>query len=100
MVSEVTLVRRWVKAANGLSTVSSTLTSAEDMETDWMERKSVELADMAWTPSSDIGKWLANQGWALPSSTVKMPYLPGREVSQVGEGERSAREGGLTKLLY
>jgi len=74
---------RWVKAANNPYSSSSTLTSAEDIETDWMERKSVEMADMAWSPSSDIVKWLEAQGWTLPSSTLRMAYLPGREVSQM-----------------
>jgi hypothetical protein len=78
-----------VKAANNPHSFSSTLTSADDMETDWLERKSVEMADMAWSPSSDIVKWLESQGWSFPSSTFKMAYLPGREVSQAKLGAKN-----------
>ncbi len=75
---------RWVKAANQQrGTLDYVLTNAEDLETDWMEKKSVELADIAWTPSADIVEWLGNQGWTLPESLFLMPYLPGREISQV-----------------
>jgi len=73
---------RWVKAANQAQTnsLTSSLTSAIDLETDWIERKSVELADMVWTPSSDIVEWLSAQGWSIPATILKMPYLPGREL--------------------
>jgi hypothetical protein len=63
--------------------LTSSLASVEDWETDWMERKSVEMADMVWTPSSDIVEWLAAQGWVIPDSVLKMPYLTGAEITQV-----------------
>jgi glycosyltransferase involved in cell wall biosynthesis len=84
---------RWVKAANSPNGLSSALTSSDDMETDWMERKSVEMGDMVWSPSSDIVTWLGQNGWAFPSSTTyKMPYLPGREVSQVKSNGKDTKE--------
>lgn len=78
------MMNRWVKAANNHHNMHlSKLKSADDMETDWMERKSVEMSDMVWAPSADIITWLKSQGWGIPQATFLMPYLPGREVSQV-----------------
>jgi len=91
---------RWVKAANNPHASSYALTSAEDMETDWMEKKSVEMADMAWSPSSDIVKWLESQGWAMPISTFKMAYLPGREILQMKAKNNIEDGSDVSELVF
>ena len=42
---------------------------AEDLVVDFMERRSVELADVAVSPSRDLLESLAGDGWALPRQT-------------------------------
>jgi hypothetical protein len=50
---------QWVSAGNALK-------EADHLEVDFMERKSVELADAAIAPSSYIVNWMVDQAWTLP----------------------------------
>lgn len=48
-----------------------------DLELDWMERKSVELADTVVSPSAAMPRWLERAGWAAdPSGLRVLPNLP------------------------
>lgn len=76
---------RWVKYGN-----QQALNQVEDLETDWLERRSIELADALVTPSADLPKWLAASGWSLsptrqsPHNKIYlMPFLPGKELVMV-----------------
>ena len=40
-----------------------------------LERSSVELADMAVSPSAYLIEWMKQQGWRLPERSVVIPYL-------------------------
>ncbi|KAF2078621.1 hypothetical protein CYY_000121 [Polysphondylium violaceum] len=49
----------------------------DQIELDYMERKSVEMADIIWTPSNYIVNWLVkNAGWNIPSEKLYLlPFL-------------------------
>jgi glycosyltransferase involved in cell wall biosynthesis/GT2 family glycosyltransferase len=51
------------------------LADAEALEVDFMERQSVALADVLWTPSRHMRRWLEADGWVLPRRTITEPYI-------------------------
>ncbi len=46
-----------------------------DLELDYMERRSVELADSVVSPSQYLLNWIAEQGWVLPGQALVQPYV-------------------------
>ncbi|KAM9982628.1 hypothetical protein ACTFIZ_007168 [Dictyostelium cf. discoideum] len=50
----------------------------DQVELDFMERKSVEMADIIWTPSNYIISWLIKEvGWTIPQENLYLlPFLP------------------------
>ncbi|KAK5582903.1 hypothetical protein RB653_004492 [Dictyostelium firmibasis] len=50
----------------------------DQVELDFMERKSVEMADIIWTPSNYIVSWLIKEvGWTIPQENLYLlPFLP------------------------
>jgi glycosyltransferase involved in cell wall biosynthesis len=69
---------RWSRIGN-----ESLLSRAEDVVLDYMERKSIELADVLVSPSQHLLKWMRDDGWALPDdSYVANNVLPGVEPAQ------------------
>eukprot|EP01113_Clastostelium_recurvatum_P005113 TRINITY_DN1227_c0_g1_i1.p1 TRINITY_DN1227_c0_g1~~TRINITY_DN1227_c0_g1_i1.p1 ORF type:complete len:2051 (+),score=596.77 TRINITY_DN1227_c0_g1_i1:131-6283(+) len=67
---------RWVMGAN----IGASLSQESELEVDFMERRSVELADMVWTPSVGMVDWLVKQNWTFPARTYLLPLPPGPEV--------------------
>lgn len=67
---------RWVADSND----NRRLLQESELEVDWMERNSVEYADVVWTPSSYLASWLANQTWIFPSKVYLLPLPPGPEA--------------------
>jgi len=51
------------------------LADAEALEVDFMERESVALADILWSPSSHMVAWMRREGWRLPRRIVRKPYI-------------------------
>lgn len=51
------------------------LATPEDLEVDYMERQSVEHADILWSPSEHMLAWLAREGWRTPRRVVLKPYV-------------------------
>jgi glycosyltransferase involved in cell wall biosynthesis len=70
---------RWVISAN-TNEHDACLSEPEEIEIDYMERKSVELADLVYTPSQYLVNWLQAQSWSFPSNIVMLPYLPGKAI--------------------
>jgi GT2 family glycosyltransferase/glycosyltransferase involved in cell wall biosynthesis len=46
-----------------------------DLETDFMERRCLELADVVWSPSQYLLRWERDRDWKLPAATYVQPYL-------------------------
>lgn len=51
------------------------LASAEELEVDFMERQSVALADVLWSPSEHMLRWMRREGWQLPRRVVTRQYV-------------------------
>ncbi len=79
----------WTRMAND----SLTHTAAE-MEDDFLERRSVELADVVWSPGRYMLSWVREQGWDLSNRTHVQPYVvPQAELPASGPGAtRPVRE--------
>jgi hypothetical protein len=60
-----------------LSAKNRVPTSVDELEADFMEQKSVEMADMIWSPSEYYAHYTAEQGWTLPTERFLMPFLMG-----------------------
>ena len=60
-----------------LSAKNQVPTTVTELEADFMEQKSVELADMIWAPSEYYAHYTAEQGWKLPTDKFLMPFLMG-----------------------
>jgi glycosyltransferase involved in cell wall biosynthesis/GT2 family glycosyltransferase len=62
-----------------------TVDSLDQLARDFLERQSVECADVVVSPSQYLLRWIAEAGWSLPERSYVQPYvspLPSR-VSQV-----------------
>lgn len=70
---------RWVISANA-DEHSGCLSEPEEIEIDYLEKKSVEMADLVYTPSQYLVNWLQSQAWTFPSNVFMLPYLPGKAV--------------------
>ena len=71
-------------------------TRREDLVVDFMERKSVELADVVVSPSRFLLDWLVEDRWSLPEATyveqnILAPVTPDPPMSDDREG-RPVRE--------
>jgi glycosyltransferase involved in cell wall biosynthesis/GT2 family glycosyltransferase len=51
------------------------LASAEELEVDFMERQSVALADVLWSPSEHMVQWMRREGWQLPRRVMTRQYV-------------------------
>ena len=49
-----------------------------DLELDFMERRSVELADLLVSPSQYLINWIVEHGWRLPAQSCVQPYVQPR----------------------
>lgn len=92
----------WHKLSNG-----EYVTELDDVELDYLERCSVELADVLASPSRYLLGWMRQRGWVLPERTHVQQYVrpataraprPGADrVHRVGElvffGRLEVRKG-------
>jgi glycosyltransferase involved in cell wall biosynthesis len=62
--------RRWVKEVTRNERVS-----ADVLREAALERASVELADVAVSPSAYLAAWMRDAGWQLPERTYVVPYV-------------------------
>ncbi len=74
---------QWIRVA------SERLACGEpELEDDFLERRSTELADVVWSPSQYMLDWARNRCWTLPESTHVRPLL----VRQPGEAHRATKD--------
>lgn len=60
----------WSRLSNG-----EYIREPEDLDLDFIERKSVELADVVVSPSQYLFRWMLDQGWALPANAFVQQYV-------------------------
>ncbi len=72
------------------------------LEIDFMERRSVELADVAWAPSQYLIRWMLANRWPLPARCHVQPNIvPQSARGAVGEGAvRSRRQQPSDHLVF
>ncbi|MCC7044668.1 MAG: glycosyltransferase [Acidobacteria bacterium] len=60
----------------------------DDVEVDHLERESVALADVLWSPSAHMVRWMREHGWTLPARQVIQQYVMRERVEVAGRRER------------
>lgn len=74
----------------------SFISSPRDIALDLMERRSVAFADVAWTPSQYMIKWLGEHSWELPKQHFVRQNVMPRSV----RGGCDTGSGGATGTLF
>lgn len=65
----------WLNHAN-----NQNINESWQLEADFIERLSVELADVVWSPSQYMLNWIRSQGWRLPEACYVQPYITSMEA--------------------
>ncbi|MFO1488997.1 MAG: glycosyltransferase [Verrucomicrobiota bacterium] len=60
----------WHKLSNG-----EYVTNVDDVHIDYLERSSVQLADIVVSPSQYLLRWMHERNWTIPSNTFVQPYV-------------------------
>jgi glycosyltransferase involved in cell wall biosynthesis len=60
----------WAKMA-----ASDHLSEFNDLEQDFMERQSVALSDVTFSPTQYLLNWVEDRGWQLPAASCVQPHL-------------------------
>jgi O-antigen biosynthesis protein len=86
----------WTKTLN-----SEFMDGPGDLETDFMERESVALADAVTSPSQYMLRWMREQGWRLPANSyvqqnILSPYL--RQCWE--EGSAPLEPGPIGEVIF
>jgi glycosyltransferase involved in cell wall biosynthesis len=67
----------------------------EDLVVDFMERKSVELADVVVSPSQHLLQWMRDDGWTLPAWS----YVAQNILQPLGT-RRETRDSSICELVF
>ena len=66
--------------------------TAEDLDTDYMERETVRRADVLWSPSGYMVEWMRANGWTLPKQILVRHNIVPEESRDAASGHRAVRE--------
>jgi glycosyltransferase involved in cell wall biosynthesis/GT2 family glycosyltransferase len=72
------------------------VSDVQQIETDYMERRGVELANLVFSPSQYMIEWMRSRDWQVPARTFVRPNLLPRRFSQLRS--RTARTGERAKI--
>jgi len=72
------------------------ITELEELQTDFQERQSVELADVVVSPSRYMIDWISEQGWKLPERVEIRQYIQ----SHVTAGEDPLTQQPIRQLVF
>jgi len=75
----------WHKLSNG-----DYLENVLDLQLDFMERKSVLMADVLVTPSNYLIEWMKGQKWTLPEKVYLQQYVMPRTARAVVQNSKSS----------
>jgi glycosyltransferase involved in cell wall biosynthesis/GT2 family glycosyltransferase len=75
------------------------ITCYTDLESDYLERRCVELADVVWSPSQYLLRWARDRDWKFPANTYVQPYLAPDPVGP-GAGGRSAAREAIVEVVF
>ena len=86
----------WTKTLN-----REFMDSPSDLETDFMERESVALADTVTSPSQYMLRWMREQGWRLPANSYVQQNILSPYLRQCCEEENAPLEpGAIRELIF
>ncbi|KYQ92565.1 putative glycosyltransferase [Tieghemostelium lacteum] len=86
----------WERTAN-----SANLDDGKHFEVDYLERKSVELADWLISPSNYMLNWMLSSGWVLPKhSYVHQNLLPGQNQILFLETDLESMKHNFHELVF
>jgi glycosyltransferase involved in cell wall biosynthesis/GT2 family glycosyltransferase len=75
----------WVRLAN-----DAFIHEEADLEVDFLERRSAEMADVVWSPSRYMGAWVREHGWNVPDATHYQPPV----VPESGRADSDTKAAG------
>ncbi len=84
----------WVRSANGEISWSET-----DLENDFMERRSAELADVVWSPGHYMLDWVRRHGWDIRQRTRVQPLVV-PVTCGLSNHENSRRRGSFNEIVF
>ncbi len=70
-----------------------------ELEDDFLERRSAELADVVWSPSRYMLDWAAGRGWELAGRTHVQPYVV-PAAAAAGPGAPAAAARPVDELVF
>ncbi len=70
------------------------------LDLDFMERESLRLADVGWSPSRYLARWMVAAGWQLPAAFYIQPYIvpPAARTAPASVEEEGARP--VSELVF
>lgn len=68
----------------------------EDLVVDFMERKSVEMADVLVSPSQHLLQWMRDDGWTLPERS----YVTKNILQPLEAAARALGDGAIRELVF
>ncbi|HTW93239.1 MAG TPA: glycosyltransferase [Tepidisphaeraceae bacterium] len=72
------------------------ITELEELQTDFQERQSVELADVVVSPSQYMLNWITEQGWKLPARVEIRQYIQ----SHVAATENASPSHPIRQIVF
>ena len=83
----------WHKLSNG-----EYVTSVDDIHMDYLECRSVQLAEVLVSPSQYLLRWMLERNWTLPEKTFVQPYVrPATARAPLPDADRVHR---ITELVF
>jgi glycosyltransferase involved in cell wall biosynthesis len=67
-------------------------TGVDDVELDFLERESVAMADVLWSPSRHMVRWMEGHGWHLPRRRFLHQYVMRERAAAAPRARREIRE--------
>ena len=81
----------WVVETN-----RTTFLTGQEFAADFLERTSVELADVVISPSAYMVDWMQNKGWGLPERVFIQQYVRSRVVAE----SAPEQHGGIDEIVF
>ncbi|MEO8481953.1 MAG: glycosyltransferase [Acidobacteriota bacterium] len=64
----------------------------DDVELDFLERESVAMADVLWSPSHHMVRWMDTHGWQLPTRQFVHQYVMRERAAKAPRAQHAIRE--------
>jgi len=85
----------WIREAN-----REIVSQTDDLGLDYIERKSVALADVVWSPSHYLLNWMRDNKWTLPEACFVQQYILPYSARFVPAGESSCFFNDIKEIVF